>query len=49
MFRENVYQPDSDDPTRTQTFPIAVGLYHLTDGCLYADLLQKSKDDWDVI
>ena len=39
MLRQYMYQPDGDDPPSTQTFPIAVRLYHLIDDRLYACLL----------
>ena len=39
MLGKYVCQPDGDYPSRTQTFPIAVSLYHLIDDCLYAHLL----------
>ena len=39
VFGKYVYQPDGDDPPRAQTLPIAVRLYRLVDGRLYACLL----------
>jgi len=30
---------DGDYPSRTQTLPIAVGIYHLINDCLYVYLL----------